>query len=123
MGQDHSSPKGAEVFFGGRGPQSRVYPLPDLQAADLELDFSGTGKASLGGAVQRQEIEINGSGEVRAEDLDSQEARVRISGSGSVRLRVQQRLDVRISGSGEVLYRGQPVIEQRISGSGTIHSI
>ena len=102
---------------------SGEFELPELQASDLELAFSGSGKASLGGAVQRQEIEINGSAEVRAEDLSSQEARVRINGSGSVHLRVQQRLDVRISGSGEVLYHGQPAIEQHISGSGTIRAI
>jgi hypothetical protein len=102
---------------------SAGFDLADLQATDLELDFSGSGKANLKGTAQRQEIDISGSGEVHADELDSQEARVHISGSGRVRLRVQERLDVRISGSGEVRYHGQPKVEQRISGSGSIQAV
>jgi hypothetical protein len=101
---------------------SGEFHIADLQAADLEINFSGSGKANLAGSVKRQELDVSGSGEYRAEDLDSLETRVRISGSASARIRVQQRLEVSISGSGEVRYHGQPEIEHRISGSGSIRA-
>ena len=94
--------------------------ISDLHTADLETSFSGSGEAKLSGAAQIQEVHISGSGDFKGEELECQEARVRISGSGSVRLRASQRLDVRISGSGEVRFAGQPSITHQIHGSGSI---
>ena len=73
--------------------------------------------------MQRLGISISGSGNIDALDLASQVAEIRISGSGSIRVNVQQNLDVRISGSGSVKYRGQPQISQSISGSGSVKSV
>jgi hypothetical protein len=101
---------------------SAEFHVNDLQAGDLEVIFSGSGKANIAGSVRRQELEISGSGELNAEELASQEARVRISGSGSALMSVQERLDVSISGSGKVRYHGQPQIVHHISGSGSIQA-
>jgi hypothetical protein len=97
--------------------------LAALSGGELDISIAGSGKVQVGGSVQRQEIDISGSGDILAEDLACQEASVRISGSGSARLRVDQRLTVNISGSGDVCYFGHPQIQQRISGSGSVRSL
>lgn len=102
---------------------SGEFQVPQLETGNLEIDFSGSGKAEIAGKASRIDLGISGSGNMRAEDLECQDARVRISGSSSVRLNVQTRLEVNISGSGEVRYRGQPAIEHRISGSGSIRPL
>ncbi len=97
--------------------------VTDLRATDLETVYSGSGKARLAGAIQEQEIRISGSSEVNAEELECKEARVRISGSGAVRVQASEKLDVHITGSGDVRYAGQPVISHHISGSGSVRSL
>ena len=86
-------------------------------------------------------VSINGSGQVKFDTRSNtppfmqtfqdremliwtkyycQRSDIRISGSGDVRIRAEERLKVRISGSGKVYYTGNPVIESEISGSGMI---
>jgi hypothetical protein len=97
--------------------------VEELRAGDLEINFSGSGKAVVGGAVETQTVRISGTGELHADHLDCAEARVHISGSGKVRVRAARRLDVHISGSGDVGYIGQPNISHHISGAGKVREI
>ncbi len=97
--------------------------VEELRSGDLDINFSGSGKAVLGGAVETQTVRISGSGEVHADRLDCAEARVHVSGSGKVRVRAGRRLDVHISGSGDIGYIGQPSISHHISGAGKIREI
>jgi hypothetical protein len=101
---------------------SGEFSFENLQTALLEVDFSGSARAVVAGTARTCDIEISGSGSVRASDLQCEEARVHISGSGSTQINVTQKLDVNISGSGEVLYQGQPAIQHRISGSGSVRA-
>jgi len=94
--------------------------IQNIRADRLVSDINGSGKFLVTGRVSEQRIEISGSGNYRAEELTSEVARVRISGSGKTEINVREELDVRISGSGEVLYRGSPRVTQQISGSGNI---
>jgi hypothetical protein len=65
-------------------------------------------------------VNVSGSGVVRAFDMISQECDVFIAGSGDVRVTVEDFLKVRINGSGDVLYKGNPTIDVDISGSGSV---
>ena len=53
-------------------------------------------------------LRISGSGNLQFGELLAQAAKVRISGSGTVKVNAAQTLDVHISGSGSVSYYGQP---------------
>ncbi len=70
-----------------------------------------------------QDIDISGSGEYRAGDLQSETAKIKISGSGDVTLWVIESLDANVSGSGSVNYYGHPQTSLSSSGSGKIKSL
>jgi hypothetical protein len=66
-------------------------------------------------------VSLSGSGRYAAADLSSQDAQVRISGSGSATVRVAGTLEAHTSGSGSVAYIGQPTVTQQRSGSGGVY--
>lgn len=89
---------------------------------NLNCTSSGSGTLHFAGSADYQDIEMSGSGQTHNFDLQSREANVRISGSGSCEVRVSDKLDVHISGSGNVFYKGNPIINSSISGSGRLIS-
>lgn len=90
--------------------------------ANLNVSMSGSGKVEADNALQidNVKVDISGSGTVDFEDVTSKTADADISGSGSLRIQVQNRIKAKISGSGKVYYKGNPVIQQDISGSGKL---
>jgi hypothetical protein len=94
--------------------------IDDLQARALRLSGAGALKATLGGKVIDQEISISGAGEVHAGDLASENAKVSVSGAGSIVLRVEKTLRASISGAGSVEYYGDPEVQQQVSGIGRV---
>lgn len=97
----------------------------DLQARyeRLSSNIAGSGDIKLAGKGQFLDVEITGSGNVHAADFETEQADVRITGSGEVELDVEERLTVSITGSGELKYKGRPVVQSSTSGSGSISSI
>ena len=89
-------------------------------ANTVETEISGSGQILLSGSAHDHNIDISGSGDVRAYGLVTQNTWVRISGSGNSEVTVLEYLNVNVSGSGSVYYKGNPDIQANISGSGTI---
>jgi hypothetical protein len=94
--------------------------LPQLTAQALKTSLAGSGNITLGGSCPQHEVSISGSGNVRADELRTDDTSVRISGSGNVRANATKTLNSRISGSGDVLVRGNPQISSSKSGSGSV---
>lgn len=113
--------KGDQLKLGVSG--SGEVRIGDLNYDGLDTHTSGSAKWHLAGKVVRQEVHISGSGRYNAEELDSQQAVVRVSGSGHLALKVQQTLDISISGAGEVSYLGDPQVNQSISGVGRVWKV
>lgn len=89
----------------------------------LKTRVSGSGSLYISGKTDNQSIRISGSGNIGAFDLVSTSANIRISGSGSARIRVKDAISARISGSGSVRYKGNPSkIISKSSGSGSVRS-
>ncbi|WP_113662963.1 head GIN domain-containing protein [Pedobacter nanyangensis] len=90
--------------------------------ASLNVSISGSGKVEVDHAIQvdQVKVDISGSGTVDFEEVLAKTADADISGSGSLRLQVQDRIKAKISGSGKIYYRGNPVVQQDISGSGKL---
>jgi hypothetical protein len=113
--------KGDTLKLGVSG--SGEVTISDLDYEALDAHTSGSAKWRLAGKVVRQEVAISGSGRYYAEELDSQQAVVRVSGSGHLALKVQQTLEISISGAGEVSYIGDPQVKQSISGAGKVWKV
>ena len=92
-----------------------------ITAPSLAVDLSGSGKITVGGTVDQQDLAISGSGEYQAQDLQTKIASAEISGSGNATVTVNDKLDAQISGSGQLTYYGNPPqVTQEVSGSGRV---
>ena len=92
-----------------------------IEADDLEQKISGSGSISISGEADRAEISISGSGNLEALDLEVDDCVVRISGSGRCKISVGDSLEANISGSGSVYYKGDPDrLISNVSGSGKV---
>ena len=97
--------------------------IDELTAADLVVAAEGTGDIKLAGTVGTQEIQLIGTGDYEAPDLESQTSTVRVTGTGSAVVWVLDSLDVVMSGVGGVSYFGSPNVSQSISGTGSLTSL
>jgi hypothetical protein len=89
-------------------------------ARSLESKTSGSARLTLSGDADRYEMDISGSGKIRAFGLNTRTADVEVSGSGNCELAVSEQLKARISGSGKVRYKGSPAVSTNVSGSGSV---
>jgi hypothetical protein len=97
--------------------------LCDAQAESLQAAIHGSGGIYVRGSAERVSISILGSGSVRAQDLHSTRADVKISGSGDALVFATDALDVVLSGSGSVHYGGgaRPTVHSTGSGSASAY--
>jgi Putative auto-transporter adhesin, head GIN domain len=86
----------------------------------LECSIAGSGGIELAGKANNARIDVSGSGEVNARNMEMNELRAQISGSGSISANVVQLLKADVSGSGEIHYSGSPTVETNVSGSGSV---
>lgn len=95
-----------------------------VQADVLESTISGSGDIELTGKVAKHEVRISGSGDVDCKKLETDDANIRISGSGEVWTLVKNSLDAKVSGSGDINYKGNPkTLKTKVSGSGEIRKM
>lgn len=98
--------------------------MGELQANTLEVDMTGSGGLDIdGGQVERQSVNATGSGDYGARYLESVEADVKLTGSGSATIQVEEYLNASTSGSGDVRYAGNPTVDQSATGSGDVTRI
>lgn len=92
-----------------------------VDAPSVKVTGSGSGNISLSGRTKGFDCKISGSGDVRCENLKSENAVILVSGSSDVHVFASVSLKVNISGSGDVTYSGNPTSpEIHIAGSGTV---
>ena len=89
----------------------------------LKVHLSGSGYIELKGTAGEMEAHLSGSGGIMALQCPVREADIHVSGSGSAKVDVAEKLTAHISGSGEVLYEGDPEVESEISGSGKVKKL
>ena len=95
----------------------------DVDAPGVDAQINGSGDIDLKGETKAFNGEIHGSGNVRAMDLKSEDATIRIYGSGDADLFASMKLDVHVGGSGDVRYKGNPQVSSSIAGSGRVKKI
>lgn len=118
---------GMNKFTGSDRLKVSVSGVGDLRletnTPELEAKISGSGSLVLLGETRDAKIQISGIGDCNAEELKAENASVKISGSGDVKIFADNKLDVSISGIGSVYYRGEAVVSQKVSGSGEVKRI
>ncbi len=103
--------------LGGSGKAKIEY----LSARELDVRIDGAFDVDIDrGTVQTQRVEIAGAGRYAAAGLQSDVARISVSGSGDAVVMARSRLDARISGAGQITYLGDPVVTQDVSGAGEV---
>ncbi len=99
---------------------SGVIDLRKVDAISLDAILSGSGEIELWGICKEGDLNIPGSGVIKAFHLEQDVCDASISGSGDMYVFVYDRLDANISGSGNIFYKGNPKVSTRISGSGSV---
>lgn len=93
-----------------------------IESDSLNSLISGSGKINTSGTASKFIHEIPGSGKFEGFGLNTNNAYIKIPGSGTTEITVNSTLDVEISGSGIVNYKGNPKITQNITGSGQLNN-
>lgn len=92
-----------------------------MDAPSVKATGSGSGNISLSGRTKDFSCKVSGSGNINCNNLKSENAEIRVSGSSDVHVFASVSLKVNVSGSGDVYYSGNPASPQiHIAGSGTV---
>lgn len=95
--------------------------LEDLLSDRATLTVQGSGDLVAQGRVEDVTVNINGSGSVRASELEAKSVSAIVNGSGHAVVHPTHALSARINGSGDILYRGEPAtLRTNVLGSGRI---
>ena len=93
----------------------------DLTLESLTVVSAGSGKISLSGTINDQQITVTGSGSINNYEVASSTVTASSQGSGNIEVSVSDRLTTSISGAGNIYYKGTPVIEsENAYGSGQV---
>lgn len=95
----------------------------NVDAPRIKVSGSGSGNITLSGRTKDLDCRITGSGDLKCQNLKSENAVVRVSGSSNAHIFASVSLKVNVSGSGDVYYSGNPASpEIHTSGSGSVHA-
>lgn len=118
---------GKSKFTGGDKLTLKIAGAGDMKmevnTPSIEAEIAGSGSMTLTGETRDQRIRISGVGDYIGEALKSENAVVKIAGSGNVKLFAAATLDVNIAGVGSVYYKGSPVVKQHVAGSGEVKKL
>jgi hypothetical protein len=95
----------------------------NVDADKITSVISGSGVVNLIGKADDANVTVSGSGKFNGKTLSISDLDTRISGSGSVNVKVEDTIKALVSGSGRVNYSGNPTVEQRVIGSGGVSKI
>ncbi|WP_292034654.1 MULTISPECIES: GIN domain-containing protein [unclassified Brevundimonas] len=87
----------------------------------LDVTLTGSSDVKVQGRTETVTVDVSGAGDARLDELIVNDAKVRVSGSGDVRVGPSNKADVDVSGSGEVRLTRRPAeLRQSVSGSGEV---
>lgn len=95
----------------------------DLDVEKLESQITGSGDTMLRGKSNYFECKVTGSGDFEAYNLNVEDVKARVMGSGDIEVFASASLDAKIMGSGDIHYKGNPDMQDfKTMGSGAISS-
>jgi hypothetical protein len=102
---------------------SGTFETTEVDSGSFDFSITGSGTGSLSGQTQTLNVSVSGSGKILAPELKTADASIKIAGSGSADLHVDNSLNVSIAGSGKVTYSGEATTANSIAGSGKVEKI
>ena len=85
---------------------------------------TGAGDYKLRGTQQGfLDINITGTGNVNAFEMEVEDCAIQISGAGNCEVNVTNSLEIFVSGVGNIFYKGNPTISSDISGVGNVMDV
>lgn len=112
---DSTSSTGFNMILSGSGNITA-----EVYTDNLVSKISGSGDIYLTGEAIKSYLKISGSGGLHAYEFYQDDCSAEISGSGNMKVFVNNVLNAHISGSGTIYYKGNPVVNSDISGSGKV---
>ena len=98
--------------------------IKSLDASTLVVESGGSGDLEItGGRTDEQTVRLTSMGSYMAIDMETIQADVAISGSGSGTIWVNDYLKVVLSGMGDLRYAGDPTVQKVESSSGEVEHI
>ena len=95
----------------------------EVDAPAVSIDVSGSGNIDLKGRTKDFDCSVSGSGDINCGGLQSENATVKVSGSGNAHVFASVHLSASTHGSGDIFYGGNPPNpEIHISGSGSVEA-
>jgi hypothetical protein len=92
-----------------------------VRADALTVALPGSGTIRVSGTADRLRATVDGSGDLRLNNLTAARATAVVSGSGLIQLVATEALDAKVSGTGSILYGGVPnEVTKNITGTGAI---
>ncbi len=80
----------------------------ELEAESFDLELNGACAAMMSGTVQNLSVELNGACRAKLKQLESENAKVEINGTGSAEVFASQSIDASASGFATITCYGNP---------------
>ena len=107
------------VKVGGAG----AVKITNFTGSSLSAIMSGAGNVEFSGKVNSLDATMSGVGNFACGDLQTQSAKVNLTGAGGATVWASSRLDVSITGAGSVSYYGKPKITKNVTGVGVLNEL
>ncbi|MEI9920241.1 MAG: head GIN domain-containing protein [Bacteroidota bacterium] len=93
----------------------------DIKGKTIKTDLSGSGTIILKGYASFNDINLSGSGNLNAFNLELETAKIKVAGSGLAEITVSNSLDAIVMGSGNVKLKGNTkTVTKKQFGSGLV---
>ncbi len=93
----------------------------DIKGNNVKSEVSGSGSITLKGYATANDVAMSGSGNVNAFTCEIENAKVKMSGSGSCELNVTNSLEATVLGSGILKHKGNTKnLTKKVYGSGSV---
>ena len=112
---------GSQLVLDSRG--TSAFDIRSVQVGELAMVGSGAAVFRVSGHAERQIIDLDGTGQVDAQNLVSRSSEVRVRGAGDVYLQAREHLAVDVAGAAKVTYFGSPVVARNIRGVGIVRAV
>lgn len=89
-------------------------------ASSLVANVQGTGNVELEGRCTRAKIDINGTGDLFASNMETDTLTINLLGTGSAEVFVNDLLSASLTGTGDLCYKGSPTLNTQITGTGNV---
>ncbi|MEI6122043.1 MAG: DUF2807 domain-containing protein [Bacteroidota bacterium] len=82
----------------------------DVEVTNLVTDASGAASVKLSGTAQNHNIRASGASDLKAENLKTKTAQVKISGASNAKIDVKDKVTASVSGAADLKYVNKPAL-------------